>query len=253
MTNENRYFKNALWSGIGAAKKPTIEYQQLLDACVLELQVLSFDSMKRHQNIADILAVSWHLRDHSIYPILVMELACEEHHTIAELLSRPTPLTTTLELARDVLEGLFALHAFSVVYGDIKPENTLIFKSSSPIGITAKLSDFGFCRPTEDSKWAAGGTPYWNAPECLFGAPEELKAHAYSNGRDIYTFGLLATYLITGEKPFGRLDIGKISQLKLGNHISKLVSSKWRIDFAAPENVPTQIESSENATVCSRS
>jgi serine/threonine protein kinase len=205
---------------------------------MLELQVLSYDHTKRHENIAELLAVSWNSRDGNIYPILVMELACEEHRTMAQLLSKPTPLTTRLELIRDVLEGLSALHGLSVVYGDIKPENVLIFRSSSAAGITAKLSDFGFCKPSEQSQWEPGGTPYWNAPECLFGAPNELKADSYSNGRDIYTLGLLASYVITEDMPFGSLDIEKISELKLSDNVAQLISSKWRIVKSVSTQIP---------------
>jgi len=228
-SSTNRYFKNALWAGVDWAKAPPIEYQRLLEACMLELQVLSYDHMKLHENIAKLLAVSWHSRDGNIYPVLVMELACEEHPTMAQLLSKPNPLATRLELIRDVLEGLSALHGLSVVYGDIKPENILIFRSSSAAGITAKLSDFGFCKPTEESQWEAGGTPYWNAPECLFGSPNELKTYAYSNRRDIYTFGLLASYVITEDLPFSSLDIEEVSGLKLSDKVAALTSSKWRI------------------------
>jgi serine/threonine protein kinase len=195
---------------------------------MLELQVLSYDHMKWHENIAELLAVSWHSRDGNIYPILVMELACEEHRTMVQLLSKPTSLATRLELIRDVLEGLSALHGLSVIYGDVKPENILIFRSSSTTGITAKSSDFGFCKLTEQSQWEAGGTPHWNAPERLFGAPNELKAHAYSKGRDIYTLGLLASYVITEDMPFCSPDIEKISELKLSDKVAPLVSSKWR-------------------------
>jgi serine/threonine protein kinase len=205
---------------------------------MLELQVLSYDHVKRHQNIAELLAVSWHSRDGNIYPILVMELACEEHPTMAQLLSKLTPLATRLELIRDVLEGLSALHDLYVVYGDIKPENVLIFRSSSVAGFTAKLSDFGFCKPTEQSLWEPGGTPYWNAPECLFKAPDELKAHQYSNSRDIYTFGLLASYVITEDMPFGSLNIEKISELKLGDKVAQMVSSKWRIVEPLSTQIP---------------
>lgn len=196
---------------------------------MLELQVLSSDPMKRHENIARLLAVSWNSRDGNIYPILVMELACEEHPTMAQLLSKPKPLVTRLELILDVLEGLSALHGLSVVYGDIKPENILIFRSSSTAGITAKLSDFGFCKPTKESQWEAGGTPYWNAPECLFGSPNELKTYAYSNGRDIYALGLLASYVITEDMPFSSLNVEEISELKLSDKVAALMSSKWKI------------------------
>jgi serine/threonine protein kinase len=199
---------------------------------MLELQVLSYDHMKRHKNIAELLAVSWHSRNGNIYPILVMELACEEHRTMEQLLTKHTSLATRLELIRDVLEGLSALHNVSVVHGDIKPENILIFRCSSATGITAKLSDFGFCKPTEQSQWEAGGTPYWNAPESLPGVPNELKARAqaYTQGRDIYTLGLVASYVIMEDMPFGSLDIRDVSTLKLSDKVAPLMSSKFGLD-----------------------
>lgn len=191
---------------------------------MLELRVLTDEFIKRHENIANLLGVSWHPRGDSICPILIMELACEEHPTLKEYLALSTPIKTRLELVRDVLEGLSALHHIAVVHGDIKPENILIFKSSSAIGISARLSDFGFCRPTADYKFGAGGTPYWNAPECLPNAPADLKVEAYGEPRDVYSLGLLAFNAITRQMPFGSADAEKISELKMSDKVSALLT-----------------------------
>lgn len=196
---------------------------------MLELRVLTDEYIKRHENIANLLGVSWHSSGHSICPILVMELACEEYRTLKEFLVLPTPVKMRLELLRDVLEGLSVLHHMAVVHGDIKPENVLIFKSSSVIGLSARLSDFGFCRPTADYKWGAGGTPYWNAPECLPSAPGELKVEAYAKGRDLYSLGLLTCYVLTGEMPFGSANVEEITRLKLVDGVTALITGKLQI------------------------
>lgn len=185
---------------------------------------MSDDYIKRHENIAKLLGVSWHSQESSIYPITIMELAHDEHPTLKELLMLQTPVKTRLELLRDVLEGLSALHEVAVVHGDIKPENVLIFKSSVPIGLSGRLSDFGYCRPTADYKWEAGGTPYWNAPECLPGAPSELKSQAYAKTRDLYSLGLLACNIITRVRPFDSTDLGEVIKMKLGDEVAAVVS-----------------------------
>lgn len=193
---------------------------------MLELRVLTEEHIKRHENVAKLLGVSWHPNGNSICPILIMELACEEHRTLKEYLCLPTSLKTRFALLRDVLEGLSALHAMDVVHGDIKPENVLMFKSTSAIGLSARLSDFGFCRPTADYKWEAGGTPYWNAPECLSSAPAELRTEAYGKRRDLYSLGLLACNLLTKEMPFDSADIQSITQLKLQDKVAALIKAK---------------------------
>jgi len=204
---------------------------------MLELRVLTDDYIRRHENVANLLGVSWHPSGTSICPILIMELACEEHPTLKELLVRPSPVSTRLELLRDVLEGLSAVHHIAVVHGDIKPENILIFKSPSAIGFSARLSDFGFCRPTADYKWGAGGTPYWNAPECLPNAPANLKADAYAKGRDLYSLGLLVCHVLTGEMPFGSADFEDISRMKLDDRATGLVTAKLQISGSRDDSV----------------
>lgn len=195
---------------------------------MLELQVLSDISVKNHENIVTLIAVSWTLQDGNIYPILVTELACEEYPTLGQFLTKSDPpFSARFELCQHVVEGLLAIHNLKVVYGDIKPENILIFQSKSgSLGFTAKLSDFGFCQPSDDSNLEAGGTPYWNAPECSAGASLDLKAYAYTPSRDIYTLGLLMTYILTGAKPFGALSKEGITEMKMQNQVSRLVSSK---------------------------
>ncbi|KAJ5110825.1 serine/threonine protein kinase [Penicillium argentinense] len=225
-----KYFKNALINGGGTARSSAQEqeHRRLLEAGMLELRVLSDNYARHHDNIVTLQAVSWVVQQGSIYPILITDLACKGHPTLAGLIKNGMPpLGLRYELIRDVVEGLRVVHEMRVVYGDIKPENILIFPSKSPTSrLTAKLSDFGFCQANDKSQLEAGGTLYWNAPECLDGAPADLKKHAYTTSRDIYALGLLMTYLLSGEKPFGAISKEQIVEMKLGNQVSRLVTSK---------------------------
>lgn len=206
----------------------THEHRRLLEACMLELRVLSDTRARNHENILTLQAVSWTMQDGVIYPILITELACKKHPTLASLIKDLSPsLDVRYELIRDIVEGLLLIHDLGVVYGDIKPENILIFSSQSPTSRPiAKLSDFGFCQATNTSQLEAGGTPYWNAPECLYDAPADLKKFAFTTSRDVYTLGLLMAYILTGEKPFGALSKEGIMEMKLRNQVFRMISSK---------------------------
>lgn len=266
-----RYLNVGLPSNVPSVPYTTrpSKYQQLLEASVLELRVLSHEGLRLHENIANILAVSWESRhaegdaiaDEEICPILIMELACANHPTLTDFLDHPKPLQLRLELIRDVFEGISAIHTLSVVYGDIKPDNVLIFESQDAGRMVAKLSDFGFCQPAENYSFEAGGTPYWNAPECLAGAPSTLKQYVKSNKRDIYAFGLLACYLLTEEAPFGEATIGldryarmpEITRLKLQDHVWTSVQSKFGVETGSSNiKLVAQVEKSKIEQVSDR-
>ncbi|EFQ96951.1 serine/threonine protein kinase [Nannizzia gypsea CBS 118893] len=228
-----KYFKAQLQSRHDETEAQSDNHRRLIEACMLELRVLTNMHIKSHENIANLLGVSWHQTSNSINPILVMELACPSHPTLKEVIttSMASAANIRLELFRDVLEGISALHKMTIIHGDVKPENILVFDSTaSAIGFSARISDFGFCSPTTLYKRGAGGTPYWNAPECMADAPAMLKAEAIGPARDIYSMGLLASFLLTGDMPFGSSEIKDIARLKLEDKVSGHILEKLRIN-----------------------
>ena len=101
----------------------------------------------------------------------------------------------------DIASALEAAHAMSIVHRDLKPEN-VIRRSDGQI----KVLDFGLARwethpdtPSMTRLTEAGvalGTPGYMAPEQLSGGEADARA-------DIFSFGVLAWELATGEHPFG--------------------------------------------------
>lgn len=181
-----------------------------LKATSLELRTMSHSMVRKSLNVVKLLAVSWREEGpewHRVLrPALVMELAHDFHPTLEHLAGHLThkDLGYKAELLCDILNGLVVIHECSIVLGDLKPENVLLFENPGyPHRLTAKLSDFGFSQGDPDSELSAGGTPYWNAPECLDGCSGSLAAWKLKRPRDIYSFGLIAIYLLKGEKPFG--------------------------------------------------
>jgi serine/threonine protein kinase len=164
---------------------------------------MSHELLRSHNNIVRLLGISWASRRLKIedqpkqVPILLVELAStmNKQPLTLELLiesSRDDPLNirTKTKLLSDIASGLTALHALGVVHGDVKPSNILIFKDD--LGMTAKISDFGFSVTGDEELQAArGGTYLWNAPECLINAQGNLHPDRYKVTRDYYSFGLL--------------------------------------------------------------
>ena len=163
---------------------------------------MSHELLRNHQNIVRLLGVTWkkewssHNESHAFTPELIVELAAcvnDKPLTLEVYVSMnigSLTLETKTMLLADIASGLAALYALGVVHGDIKPENILLFEKDS--GFVAKISDFGFCiAGDEDLETAKGGTPYWNAPECVPEAPPELRQYRVENTRDYFSYGLL--------------------------------------------------------------
>jgi len=90
-------------------------------------------------------------------------------------------------LARQVLQGLEALHERFFVHRDVTPTNVLL---SFRTGI-AKLSDFGFTRSVSRRPMTTMCTTLWyRAPELLFGAKY------YGTAVDLWSFGCVVAELV---------------------------------------------------------
>ncbi|THA25460.1 serine/threonine protein kinase [Streptomyces sp. RKND-216] len=116
----------------------------------------------------------------------------------------PLPPAYVCVLLDQLLAGLAAVHAEDVVHRDIKPANILL----EPTGTgrpRLRLSDFGISMRKGEPRLTDAdfivGTPGYFAPEQMQGAEPDFTA-------DLYAVGLVALYLLTGEKPdaFALLD-----------------------------------------------
>ncbi|HEX5567146.1 MAG TPA: protein kinase [Streptomyces sp.] len=112
----------------------------------------------------------------------------------------PLPPSYVCVLLDQLLAGLSAVHAEDVVHRDIKPANILL-EATGTGRPHLRLSDFGISmrkgepRLTETSYVV--GTPGYFAPEQMLGAEPDFPA-------DLYAVGLVALYLLSGQKPDSR-------------------------------------------------
>lgn len=117
--------------------------------------------------------------------------------TVRELLETRGTLSvsSTLAIARQLVEALAVAHEAGIIHRDVKPENALLDGEG-----VLKVMDFGIARLAQHSTNAtmAGmilGTPAYMSPEQLLG--EEIDARA-----DLYAVGVLMYECLTGVAPF---------------------------------------------------
>lgn len=125
------------------------------------------------------------------------------------------PLNEAVRVLREIAAALAYAHERGIVHRDIKPDNVLMS------GGSAMITDFGVAKALSMSSNAeegsvtsigiALGTPAYMSPEQASADPAvDLRA-------DIYSFGILAYELLTGQPPF----VGRTPQNLLAAHVTE--------------------------------
>jgi serine/threonine protein kinase len=109
------------------------------------------------------------------------------------------PLDRVLKLLVGVCDGLSYAHALGIVHQDIKPANIFVQGDNSP-----KLVDFGLAVHVGSTEQAdMPGTPMYMAPEQIVGDPVDERT-------DIYSLGLTAFEMATGQRPYKIQDVSQL-------------------------------------------
>jgi len=143
-----------------------------------------------HVNILRLFDVGWDGERHFLTVELLAgmdlrQLLQERRPTLAGALRWLTHATVALEHA----------HARGVLHRDVKPANLFITRTG-----VLKLMDFGLAKsahvPGTTAQGATLGTPEYMAPEQVMGSPP------VSPASDLYSLGVVAYELFTGQLPF---------------------------------------------------
>lgn len=115
------------------------------------------------------------------------------------------PLADALWIARQLAEGLSALHTAGWLHGDVKPDNVII----SPEGHIT-LIDLGLAVPLsapETVEQLLQGTPLYIAPEWLIvGGRPDVRS-------DLYSLGVVLYEMLTGQAPFPIHNLGDLARV----------------------------------------
>jgi serine/threonine-protein kinase len=135
-------------------------------------------------------------------PFLVMELLRGRTLNDWILHEGPRPSEDVVQVMRQVLSALASAHAAGVVHRDVKPAN--IFLVESPLGLLAKVLDFGIAKLSEAAPLTRAGDMVGTI---TYMSPEQCRAEAIDARSDLYAVGVCMYLALSGERPFTRPNV----------------------------------------------
>src|SRR5205085_4444186 len=138
------------------------------------------------------------------------------------------PVNQAIRMLREIASALSYAHEHGIVHRDIKPDNVLLS------GGSAMVTDFGVAKALSASSDAehggmtslgvALGTPAYMSPEQASADPN------VDHRADIYSLGVLAYELLTGQPPFA----GRTPQNLLAAHVTEVPEAITRRRASLP-------------------
>jgi len=117
------------------------------------------------------------------------------------------PLSGVLDILFQTCTGLAYAHSQGIVHQDIKPDNIFIQPDNR-----VKIVDFGLACKPGTSHSSMTGTFFYMSPEQIEGDPIDERT-------DIYSLGITAYEMITGQRPFPEHSIAEALILRLREEI----------------------------------
>ena len=151
-------------------------------------------------------------------PYLAMEFV--EGETIALLLERGTRFKPekVIGLVSQIAAALDYAHSKGVIHRDVKPANLMLYE-----GDRVKVADFGIAKLVDAEMTQSGtllGTPSYMSPEQAMG--EKLDGRS-----DIFSLGVCAFEMLSGEQPFP------------GNNVTSILYKLVHVEPIEPANLET--------------
>ena len=98
------------------------------------------------------------------------------------------------------LNGLQFLHNNGIIHRDLKPQNILIVKRGEEY--IPKITDFGISKVLDINKSTAHSHSLTGFGTYAYSSPEQLKSTKIRKNADLWSFGVIAYQVFTGEQPF---------------------------------------------------
>ncbi|HEX5854739.1 MAG TPA: serine/threonine-protein kinase [Thermoanaerobaculia bacterium] len=163
-------------------------------------------------------------------PYIVQEFLTGEDLDKAIKKKQPLTLARKLQILIDVCDGLGYAHAAGIIHRDIKPSNIRILEDG-----TVKIMDFGIAKSMlSASTLTQTGITLGTAS---YLAPEQIRGEDLDPRTDIFSLGVLAYEILTGQKPF------------TGDHISTVLYKIMNEMPAPPSSLDPALPRGLDATI----
>ena len=213
-------------------------HERNLASVLLEFFALGHRPIQRHPFLPSLLGFAWGQNKYTLdqrIPIPVVDYA-EYGNLAAFQASHQLNFGQKRRICWQVGTALAFLHECGICHGDVKSENVLLYPAADQTAYTAKLTDFGQSRLSQEGafKFFPPGTCLWAAPEIRNGDFSSALDKA-----DTFSFGLL-TWRVScdGMDPLCRYFLDTdIKTLQNILHLRQQLSLTSRIDDAAYDNL----------------
>jgi len=163
-------------------------------------------------------------------PYIVQEFLTGDDLDKAIKKKEPLTLARKLQILIDVCDGLGYAHTSGIIHRDIKPSNIRILEDG-----TVKIMDFGIAKSlVSQSTLTQTGITLGTAS---YLAPEQIRGEDLDPRTDIFSLGVVAYEIVTGQKPF------------TGDHISTVLYKIMNEMPAPPSSLDPALSSGLDAMV----
>jgi eukaryotic-like serine/threonine-protein kinase len=149
----------------------------------------------RHPCVLTVFAAGEHNGTEYIVMERILGVTLETHIRRRVSAGKPFAFGDAIEILVHVAEALAVVHKAGIAHRDVKPDNVMLAPGDRTV-----LMDFGVFVPEFEAAQHSGvsGSPAYMAPETISGTIGTGGGFLV----DVYSFGVLAFELLTGELPF---------------------------------------------------
>ncbi len=127
-----------------------------------------------------------------------------------------------IQILRECLAALGALHRDDIAHGDLKPANIMVKRTGN-----AKIIDIGSAMDMTKASGRRMWSPTYAAPEVLRGAPNSPQS-------DLASLGYILVEMLAGQCPFEGI-----------NELDKLLDAKMQLEHWLPDFLPDEVRDNE--------
>jgi serine/threonine protein kinase/Tol biopolymer transport system component len=159
-------------------------------------------------------------------PFLFLTMRLLQGETLYARLAQSKKIETgeAVDICKQLLAGVAALHAGGVIHRDLKPNNVMLETGGS--GLHVSIMDFGLARPHEAANTLFGSSVIAGTPGYM--APELLRGGRPTKATDLFALGVVLHQVLTGERPLemeGELSLAPSPSLRSSRAPAELVQA----------------------------